>query len=280
MIIFRSAGQGFKLTFKLWPVVLLYLVAYSAVGALATVLIPHEIVNNQVRVPPPANFGDALSQLVIGLALYLPTMAFSLYLLGGTLAASLKLVGGEPVPMEEFHRQAKRLFGVILRWGLAAVGAALAAGLVVTFLMTLLWALTGRSEGMKGLIGAGFWGAMLAAGLLLIYSPVILIERGQGIKEAFKESNRFFNKHRGATFGLILWLSFIGALIWLVWAIGVAPVVKVVREMAGLPPFPKGLPNFFFSLVLGLPSAFLSVYFPLALGIFYRGRNGDTGTGA
>ncbi len=182
--------------------------------------------------------------------------------------------------MEEFHRLAKRWFAAILRWGLAVFGVALAAGLAVALVIAFLWAVTGRSEGMKELIGAGFWGALLAAGLVLVYSPVILIERGRGIKEAFKESNRFFNAHRGATFGFLLWLSFIGALIWLVWAIGVAPVVKGVREMAGLPPFPKGLPNFFFSLVLGLPSAFLSVYFPLVLGIFYRGRNGDTGTGA
>lgn len=280
MTVFRAVGQGFKLTFKLFPVVLLYLVVYAAVGALATLLIPHEIVNNQARVSPPSNPGDAISQLGLGLALYLPTMVFSLYLLGGTLAASLKLSDGESVPMEEFHRQAKGRFGVILRWGLAVLGAVLAAGLAATFVMTLLWAVTGRSEGMKGLIGAGFWGALLAAGLVLLYSPAILIERGRGIKDCFKESNRFFNAHRGATFGFILWLSFIGALVWLVWAIGVAPVMGRIRVMTGLPPFPKGLPNFFFSLVLGLPSAFLSVYFPLALGIFYRGRNGDTRTGA
>ena len=280
MTIFRSAGQGFKLTFKLFPAVLFYLVGYSAVGALATVLLPYEIVNNQARVPRPSSMGQALSELVIGLALYLPTLFFSLYLLGGTLAASLKLAGGEPVPMEEFHRQAKRWFGAILRWGFAVFGTALAAGLTATFVMAFLWAVTGRSAGMKGLIGVGFWGALLAVGLVLVYSPVILIEQGRGIKEAFKESNRFFNAHRGATFGFILWLSFIGSLLWLAWAIGVAPVVGRVRVMGGLPPFPKGLPNFFFSLVLGLPSAFLSVYFPLALGIFYRGRNGDTGTGA
>lgn len=280
MTIFRSAGQGFKLTFKLWPVVLLYLVVYSAVGALSTLLLPYEIVNNQTRVPPPASPAEALSQLVIALGLYLPTMAFSLYMLGGTLAVSRGLEAGERFSLREFHRQAKGRFGAILRWGLAAVGAALAAGLAAAFVATLLWAATGRPEGMKGLIGAGFWGALLAAGLVLLYSPVILIERGWGIKDCFKESSRFFNAHRAATFMLVLWLSFIGALIWLLWAIGVAPVVKGVREMSGLPPFPKGLPNFFFSLALGAPSAFLSVYFPLALGIFYRGRNGHTGTGA
>jgi hypothetical protein len=280
MTIFRAAGQGFKLTFKLWPVVLLYLVVYSAVGALATVLLPYEIVNNQTQVPPPTSPGQALSLLVIAMGLYLPTMAFSLYMLGGTLAVSRGLEAGEQVSRHEFHRQAKSRFGAIIRWGLAAVGAALAAGLAVTFVMAFLWAVTGRSEGMKGLIGVGFWGATLAAGLVLLYSPVTLIERGRGIKDCFKESNRFFNRHRAATFGLILGLSFIGALIWLVWAIGIAPGVKMVRVMVGLPPFPKGLPNFIFSLVLVLPSAFLNVYFPLALGIFYRGRHGDTGTGA
>ncbi len=280
MTVFRAAGQGFKLTFKLFPVLFLYLAVYSAVGALATVLLPYEIVDNQTRVPPPTSPAQALSLLVISLGLYLPTMAFSLYLLGGTLAVSRPLAAGGPVPMPEFHRQAKRWFLPVTRWAFAAVGAALAAGLAVTFVMAFLWAVTGRSEGMKGLIGVGFWGAALAAGLVLLYSPVALVERGRGIRDSFKESRRFFNAHRSATFGFILWLSFIGALVWLVWAIGVAPVIKQVRVMAGLPPFPKGLPNFLFNLVLGMPSAFLSVYFPLALGIFYRGRNGDTGTSA
>ena len=280
MTIFRSAGQGFKLTFKLFLVVLFYLVVYSAVGALATLLLPYEIVNNQTRVLPPSSPGQALSLLIIALGLYLPTMAFSLYLLGGTLAVSRSLEAGEQILLPEFHRQAKRRFLLVTRWAFAAVGVSLAAGLAVAFVMAFLWAVTGRSEGMKGLISTGFWGAALAAGLVLLYSPVVLVERGRGIKESFKESSRFFNRHRGATFGLILWLSFIGALIWLAWAIGVAPVIRQVRVMAGLPPFPKGLPNFFFSLVLNIPSAFLSVYYPLALGIFYRGRNGDTGTGA
>ena len=108
----------------------------------------------------------------------------------------------------------------------------------------------------------------------------LFVEQGRGVKESFKASSRFFNARRSASFGLILWISFIGVLIWLVWAYGVAPVVKVARTAAGLPPFPKGLPNFLFNLVLVIPSAFLGVYFPLALGIFYRGRNGDTGTGA
>ncbi len=281
MTVFRAAGQGAKLSFKLWGVTLLLVVVSSAVGALATLLLPFEIVNGQTRVPPPTSAGEMASRLIIGLGLYLPMMAFSLFLLGGVLGSAPRLLRNEAVSTGEIFQEAKRLFLPILRWGVAVVGVTLAAGMAAAFFFGFLWAVTGRSPGMKYLISAGFWGAMLAAGLLLLYSPVILVKRGgRGVMDSFKESKRFFNANRTGTFGLILWLSFIGALIWLAWAIGVAPVIGKIRAMMGIAPFAKGLPVFFFSLVLGLPAAVLSVFFPLALSIFYGGRNGHTGTGS
>ncbi len=280
MTVFRAAGQGIQLSFKLWSVTLLLVLVSSAVGALATLLLPFEVVNGQTHVPLPAGPGQVVSLLVIGLSLYLPMMAFSLFLLGGVLGSAPRLLRNEALSTGEVLREAKRLALPILRWGVLVVGVALAAGMAAAFLFGFLWMMTGRSPGMKFLIGAGFWGAMLAAGLLLLYSPVILVERGQGVLDSFKESKRFFNAHRTGTFGLILWISFLGALIWLAWAIGVAPVIGKIREMMGIAPFAKGLPVFFFSLVLGLPAAYLSVFFPLALSIFYGGRNGHTGTSA
>jgi len=266
------------LSFKLWGAALLLVVVYSAVGALATLLLPFEIVNGRTQVPPPTSPGEAASRLIIGLGLYLPTLAFSLFVLGGVLGVAQDLPAKGTLSAGGFLDQAKQRFLPILRWGFATMGVALAAGMAAAFFFSFLWAVMGRSPAMKYLVTTAFWGAMLAAGLLMVYSPVILIDQRRGVLDSFKESSRFFNANRTATFGLILWVSFIGAMIWLVWAISVAPVVGKIRTMMGIAPFAKGLPVFFFSLINGLPSAYLSVFVPLAIALFYWGRTGKIST--
>ena len=269
---FQAVGKGVRIASRLWFALPVVVVSYSAIGALATVFLPFQMVNGRPQVPPPATAEEALSRLAIGLSLFLCSSAFSLYWLGGTLSSARQLLNGQAFSSGNFFDAAGREFFRMLRWALALMGVVLGFGIAVAALMGLLWVATGRSPLMKALIQLGFTAATLVAGISLLFSPVILFEQGQGVWMSFRESWRFSRQRAAGVVGLLGGVVLVGVAVWLVGTL-LAAGVGQLRQAMGIAPFAKGWPVFFFGWILGLPQAFLTLFIPASLYAYCWGQS-------
>lgn len=268
---FQAVGKGLITACRLWFVIPAVVVSYSAIGALATVWLPFSVVDGRFQVPPPATAEEALSRLMIGMGLFLCSWALSLYWLGGTLGSARGLLRDESFSRGDFFGAAGREFLRMLRWAFAWACVVMGSGLGVAVLIGFFWAATGRSPAMKILIQFGFTAATLWMAVSLLFSPMILLERSQGVWASLKDSWRFIRAHAAGAIGLLGGIVLVGVMVWTIGLILGAGVGQL-RQMIGMASFTKGWPVFFFGLILGLPQAFLTLFIPAALYAYYWGN--------
>ncbi len=272
MSVFKAVGQGFKFLPRLWMAFLVILVMNAVAGALATVALPFEVVDGQLRVPPVTTPEEAAARFFPALGLYLFALGYSLFLLGGVFSGLSRLIKGSPLSVAVYFQSAARWFFPMVRWGLAFMGVTVGSGIAASLLVGLLWGVTGRTEAMQALIQPAFSMTLFVVGLVLVFSPVIFVDRFLGVGKSFSESYKFLKVHKGATLGLLLLVGFIGALAWTGGLI-LAGIVNGIRDSFGIAQFAPGWPVFFFSLILGLPQAFVTVFFPTVLYSYYTGKS-------
>ena len=262
MAVWRALIGGFSLTGRLWAAMALLAVVFAAVGALATAFLPYEVVEGQVRVSAPAEVSEALRRLGVGLILYALAIGGSLFLLAGVFHGLRRQIRKESFSSADLLALSRAGFFPMLRWGIGFFGVQFAVAAVVGGAIGLL---------SKDLMQASFSTTLLFVGLALLFSPVILVERACGTWASFRESVRFVGRHPAGTLGLLFGAGFVGAVAWALWLI-VALGVKRLQAAMGIAPFSPGLPAFFFGLILVVPQAFLTVYFPAVLYAYYHGK--------
>lgn len=272
MSAFRAVGKGLAATGRFWFAIPGVVIAYSAISALATVLLPFTLVDGKLQVPPPTNPPEAFSRLVVGMALFLSSLAFSLYWLGGTVLSTRLILQGETVSQRDFFDAAGRELFRMFRWALTLTSLAMGLGLLVAAPLGVLWAATGRSSFMKALIQLGFTVTILFVGISFMFSPMILLERGQSVWSSFKDSWRFSHERSRGILGLISGIVGVGVVVWMIGLV-LAGGIGQLRQMMGIAPFAKGWPVFFFGLILGLPQAFLTLFIPAALTAYHWGSS-------
>ncbi len=271
MGVWRALIQGFSLTRRLWVAMGLFLVVYAGVGALATVLLPYQVVEGRVQVPTPADMSQALKHLGIGLILYALGLGLSLYLLAGVFGGLRRQIREESFSGADLFALSRSGSLPMLGWGVGFFLVEFAASAAVAVAAWLLSAVTGLGQAglSKALMQMGFYATSLLVGLLLLFSPVILVERACRAWASFRESARFVRDHVAGTLGIVFGVSLIGAVVWALWLI-VAQAVRQVQAALGIPPFSPGLPVFVFGWVLVAPQAFLTVYLPAVLYAYYH----------
>lgn len=273
MTVFQAIEKGLDWTRRLWAAVIAFLLVYAVFGALATVLLPFEVVGGQVRVPVPVNPGDVLSRLIVSLGIYFGMVGFSVWLLGGVLAGSKELLGKRPFPAGHLFRAGRERFWRMIGWAGGYMISCIGAGLAAAFLAGFIAAVSGQTQAVKSLAGLGFSAAAMAAGLLFLFSPAAIVEKGAGVWRSFGDSFRFVKSHGPGTILLVFLISFIGALIWWFGVLVLARASGALRAAMGIAPFAPGLPVFFFGLINGLPQAVLSVFIPASLYAYYQGSH-------
>ncbi len=271
MGVWRAVLQGFGLARQLWVALGAFLVVYAGTGALATLFIPFEVVEGRIRVPMPTNMAEALSRLIVGFGIYLIGIGFSLYVLGGMFGALQRLVRKQPVARGELRGLAGRWFWGMARWALAFSAITFGLGGAVALIVATLATAAGGTGAAGAIMQTAFSGTTVVSGLFLIFSPVVLVERALGAWASLRESCRIVVARPGATIGIVLCVSTVGALLYGLW-LPVAAVINQIRAGLGIAPFAPGAPVFFFGLVLMFPQAFLSVYLPAVLQSYYYAR--------
>lgn len=297
MSFIKAVGKAFGLTHRLLFGIVVVLLFTAALSALATMLLPFEVVEGQsiqipatihgtpqpvtvksntplLRVPPPKNWQEAKAILVPALVLFLFSSIGFLFLLGATLGSVRKLLHNEPVSPMEYLRSGARWFFPILGW-VSLLGVLV---LCVSFLFGIPLAI--RAGGLAdqdqvkkaiAMFGLVFMSVHLVAFLIFLFSPVSLVERGRGSWDSLGDSFRFFFKNLLGTIGLLASAVGVGVILTVV-GIVLAGVVNSLRAMFGILPFSKGWPVFFFTSILALPQAYLTVYFPVLLYTYYNGK--------
>ena len=272
MKIWAALGDGFKITPKFWVAILFTLVLNAFIGAVSTTVLPYVVVEGQILVPPITSVEEAAARFFPTMGVYFFSMAGSLLILGGTLGCLGQVTRKSPAVLPQTYlRSAKRWFLPMVRWGLGFGVATLGSGIVVAALLGFLWGILGQPEWLTSLIALGFSGTTFAVGLALIFSPFAFTARFLGVWKSFSESFRFIKSHPGGVVGLIFWISLFGALLKFVDLI-LAGGVGGIRTALGIASFAPGLPVFFFNLILGLPSAFLTAFIPVTLYSYYSGN--------
>lgn len=273
MGVLQAVKQGLGLVKRLWVAGAAYLLLFSAMGMWVTLVLPYEVVDGQVRVPQVQNAEDLIRRLLPALGIYLLTFGGALYVFAGVLGNLGLLLRGRPVSAADFIVAANRRALSLLGWGAAFFGLGLAAGIGAAFLCSFLWAILGQPPLLKPLIQMGGSFAFMGVGLAFTFSPFALVERGGGLRAVFLEAWRFFRGHAQATIRLFLAISVLGAAAWLLGLFILAPAVAGLRALLGIAPFSPGLPVFFFSLILGIPQAFVMVFIPSVLYSYYYGNS-------
>jgi hypothetical protein len=270
---FKAVGQGFSLTRRLWFALLVVLVVSALFGAVATVSLPFEVdpATGTVRVPEIQTLEQLKTVLGPAMGLYVVSSTVALYLLGGILGGAARLLRNEPVSVRGFLAESNRWLIPMVWWAtilsVVVLVLCLAAGLFFGF----LWVMSAKQEVMKGVLLFAVMGTFFASFVALIYSPVALVQKGRGAWAALADSVRFFFGRLIGTLGLLLGVVAVG-LVAAVANLVLAQVVNGLRQVLGVAPFAKGWPVFVFGLILGIPQAFLTVYFPSVLSAYYHGN--------
>lgn len=267
--VWKSVLGAFQLLPKFWMPMVVYLIGYSFIGALASVLLPYTIINGQqAAAVPPKNASEAVGYGIIGLTLFFMMFFLATGLLGGVLESLRQILSGQAGAVSRFWSSVRKWFFRMGGWGVAYGLLTVGLAVLAVFPVGFFWAVTGRAQGMRGMAEFVFYIAVLVVGYLFLYSPGFIVFKGSGLAAAFKRSARFVWRHKVASIVSIFLVSLIGALIYLADYYMVAPLVGRLRAMLGVAPFAKGAPAFFFGLILNFPAAILFVYIPLALGLF------------
>jgi len=266
--IWQAWLQGFSLTARLWLAGVLLLPIYAGGGALATLFLPYEVVQGQVRVPPPTDVKQALHHFAIGLALYLLIMGLVLFVLAGVFFSLRQLLNGQTVSVRQYLQSCRRGYIPILRWGIGFLflefSIAIGVGLGVMFLLYLL----GQGGMASALAQAGFGLAFFLVGFALSFSPIVLVEENRGVGSSFRRSARLVSEHPLGLLVLLIVVAFVVATAYALW-LPVAQWVRLIRAGLGVAPFAPGWPVFLFGLVLDVPQAFATVYLPSVLYTYY-----------
>lgn len=269
--VLQALKRGLLLTKALWVAMAMYLLFFAVIGALVTLVLPYEVVDGQVRVLEIRSGEDLAGRLMPALFLYGIALAGSVYILGGVLGGLHELVREKPFGWADLVVHANRRFPRLLLWGAAYFALSIGVGIFAAFFLSFVWAALGKPALLKPLIGTGASFAFMLVGLALFYSPIILVERARGVGVSFLESWRFVRTHAQGTLLLVFLVSLIGAIAWLLGFFLLAPVVNGLRTLMGVQPFSPGLPVFFFSLILGIPQAFVLLFLPSSLYAYYHG---------
>ncbi len=267
--VWKSVLGALRLLPKFWMPMFVYLIGYSFIGALSSVLLPYTIINGQQAVAvPPKNASEAVGHGIIGLTLFFMMFFLATGLLGGVLESLRQILSGQADAVARFWASVRKWLFKMGAWGLAFGFLTIGLAVLAVFPVGFFWAVTGRAQGMQALAEFVFYIALLLVGYLFLYSPGFIVFKGSGLMAAFKRSARFVWRHKTASIIVVFLVSLIGALIYLFDYYAVAPLVGRLRAMLGIAPFAKGAPAFFFGLILNFPAAILFVYIPLALGLF------------
>lgn len=191
MSVRRALKEGLTLTARLWVAVVSLLVFYAGLGAAATLLLPYEVVGGQVQVPEVKSVGEAITRLLPAGTLYTLSMAGSLFFLGGVLGGSRRLLSGESLTPAGYFEVCRRWFWPMARWGVVLFVVLGALSLGVAVLAGVVGVLAGGEGFGVVLVRSAFSLVLLVGGAFLIYSPVILVEKGCRVRASLGESIQF-----------------------------------------------------------------------------------------
>ncbi len=270
---FKAVGQGFSLTRRLWFPLLGVVVVSALLGAVASVILPFEIdpATGGIRAPEIRTLEQLKTVLGPAAGLYVVSSTVALYLLGGILGGAARLLRNEPVSASRFLAESNRWFLPMIWWATILSIVVLLLCLAVGIFFGFLWVMSAKQEVMKGVLLFAVMGTFFASFTALIYSPVALVQKGQGSWAAMADSARFFFKRLIGTLGLLGGVVAVG-LAAAVAGLALAQAANGLRQVLGVAPFAKGWPVFVFGLILGIPQAFLTVYFPSVLSAYYHGN--------
>ncbi len=300
----QAAGRAFNLTHRLWVAILAVLVVSSFLGALATVLLPYEVIDQTLQgtVVTPDNqkqqievkTGQQILQAptiqtpeqfrkVAGptLILFVISLSFFLYLLGGVIGSLKEIFRGGKFSPPDLFKAGFRWFFPMLGWGLT-IG--LLAFLAASFFGILLVSLAGggirpvspqEKEALSALPVALYRFSYACTGAFFLLSPIILIDLDKGAWRSFGEAVGFQFRHLFGVIGLFACVVLLGV-VFQVWSMILGKMAEGLRQMLGIAPYASGWPVFFFGLLLGIPQAYLSVYFPSALYAYYHGNTSSS----
>lgn len=280
---FQAAGRAFNLTHRLWVAILAVLVVSSFLGALATVLLPYEVMDQQILQAPtiqtPEQFRKVAGPVLI---LFVISFSFFLYLLGGVIGSLKEIFRGGTFSPPDLFKAGFRWFFPMMGWGLT-IG--LLAFLTASFLGILLVSLAAgggirpvspqEKEALAALPVALYRFSYACTGAFFLLSPIILIDQDKGAWRSFGEAVGFQFRHLFGVIGLFGCVVLLGV-VFQVWSMILGKMAEGLRPMLGIAPYAPGWPVFFFGLFLGVPQAYLSVYFPSALYAYYHGNTGSS----
>ena len=298
MSVFKAVGRGFILTHRLWFGILAALLFYSAFEALESVLLPYEVKPGQVQripveqgsrkgyavfqtaetftIPEITNPDEMRAVAAPAITLLLFSSAVALYFLGGILGRAGRLIEDRKARCSpaDFLRASHQQFLPMLKWGFSlfilAVGLMILSGLILAIFFrdkVAAAAQLGKEAAVLPILL--FQSISMAMTALLIFSPVILVEKGQGVWRSFGESTRFLGRHLLKFMGLFACIVLVAVVVD-VFGIFLAKVVGGMRESLHVAPFAKGWPVFFFKLILGIPQSYLTVFLPATLTAYYH----------
>ncbi|MBI3333721.1 MAG: hypothetical protein HYZ93_06500 [Candidatus Omnitrophica bacterium] len=269
MNLFRAAGRSFGLTHRLWFAVLSVLVVTSAVGALSTLLLPFQVTGGRLTVPPPADAQEAVSRAGTVLALFLLSSGLALYLLGGVLGGLQRILRGESVSVSRFFQFSREWFFRMAGWGCALLLLVVGGSVVVGLIFAVPGSALAGAGAFKQFFGFGFLPVFLFLWAANVFSPILMVEHSQGIWASLGNSIRFFFRNLPACLGVLLCAVAVGVGMN-IFGLLLEKIVRALRTALSIAPYVPGLPVFFFGLILGIPQAYLTVYFPSLLYTFYR----------
>ena len=278
----QAVGKAFGLTHRLFVAVAVVVGFTALLSALATLWLPFEVIGTPpvIRVPAPQNWEEVRGILLPALTLFLCSSFGFLFLLAATLGSLRKLLHGEPFSPLGYFQSGGRWFFPILGWmsvlGLLFLALSSLLGIPLAIQVGGLGSEVELKKGMA-VFGLVLMMVHLAGFLIFLFSPVSLVERSRGVWDSLGDSLRFLFRHLLGTVGLFASAVVVGVLLTVV-GIVLGGVVNSIRGMLGIPPFVKGWPVFFFTLILGLPQAYLTVYFPALLYSYYHSNSSQAST--
>ncbi len=275
MNIWKSFGQGLRLTGRLWAAMLWFLAAVAFTTALNTALLPFQREGNQLVAAMPTDPAQRANVMLLSAGLFFFSVSIYLSLLGGTLAGMERALKNEAVGLGDVWRFSKERFGRMLLWGFGFAAWCIGCGLLVVIILAVISAAAHlNAEAMQTLAKWLFVIVMLLMGFPILYSAVPVARGQSGVWASFGQSRQFFKKHSAGTVLLVFLVSFVGAVIWWCGVLWSAVIVNRLRMMVGIPEYTTAfIPNLFLGFLLWWPPAVLGVLIPAVLYSYYEGNN-------
>lgn len=268
----QAVGQAFRLTLRLWIALAIVWVAQAAMASLALSVLPLQVVTTpegqtSVTVPTAQNLPQ-LTQMAVGtLAAGFINLIISMLLLAGIVGELKRLLIPEPTSALTFIKSGLRWFFPVSIWFFWVI--------VFVTVVSVGLGLTGAlPQGIAGapnqppvsLAGALGLAITLVLGVPFVgYSLVIRVDRAQGIFASLRDAAVFLFRNFFPTLGLL-------ALV-----IGVFGLSRLVMIPLGgqTNPFSR---NFIQVLLVGLPQAYVTVFFPSLFYAYVHARTHSGGS--